>query len=155
MKYFDEQKVKEVTGEVWFNTVVQLYLRFFFLYPFKHTKDYKDFIGTQQYLPWHNVCFPELKFKKAEKRFCSSKNRSSHREVFLRKGVLKICSKFTEYTCLSAISIKLFTTLLKSHLTWVLFCKFSARLFLGTPLGRRGAVSEKINILIIIFFDLV
>ena len=34
--------------------------------------------------------------------------RSSHPEVFLRKGVLKICSKFTrERPCRSAISIKL------------------------------------------------
>ena len=33
-------------------------------------------------------------------------NRSSHSEVFLRKGVLKICSKFTgEHPCRSAISI--------------------------------------------------
>ena len=34
--------------------------------------------------------------------------RSSHREVFLGKGVLKICSKFTgEHSCRSVISIKL------------------------------------------------
>ena len=42
--------------------------------------------------------------------------RSSHPDVFLEKGVLKICSKFTgEHPCQSAISIKLQTTLLKSH----------------------------------------
>ena len=35
-------------------------------------------------------------------------DRSSHPEVFLRKGVLKICSKFTgEHPCQSVISIKL------------------------------------------------
>ena len=35
-------------------------------------------------------------------------DRSSHPEMFLRKGVLEICSKFTgEHTCQSAISIKL------------------------------------------------
>ena len=35
-------------------------------------------------------------------------SRSSHPEVFLRKGVLKVCSKFTgEHPCRSAISIKL------------------------------------------------
>ena len=35
--------------------------------------------------------------------------RSSHPEVFLVKGVLKICSKFTgEHACRSVISIKLF-----------------------------------------------
>ena len=34
--------------------------------------------------------------------------RSSHTEVFLGKGVLKICSKFTgEHSCRSAVSIKL------------------------------------------------
>ena len=34
--------------------------------------------------------------------------RSSHPEVFLKKGVLKICNKFTgEHPCRSAISIKL------------------------------------------------
>ena len=38
--------------------------------------------------------------------------RSSHPEVFLKKGVLKICSKFAgEHPCQSVISIKL----LKSH----------------------------------------
>ena len=38
--------------------------------------------------------------------------RSSHPEVFLRKGVLKICSKFTEeLPCRSAILIKLHRTL--------------------------------------------
>ena len=35
--------------------------------------------------------------------------RSNHQEVLLGKGVLKICSKFTEeHPCRSAISIKLF-----------------------------------------------
>ena len=43
-------------------------------------------------------------------------DRSRHPEVFLGKGVLKICSKFTgEHPCRSAISIKSHTTLLKSH----------------------------------------
>ena len=40
--------------------------------------------------------------------FKKSSFRSSHPEVFLRKGVLKICSKFTgENPCRSSISIKL------------------------------------------------
>ena len=35
-------------------------------------------------------------------------NRSSHQEVFFRKGVLKVCIKFTgEHSCRSEISIKL------------------------------------------------
>ena len=37
------------------------------------------------------------------------RNRGSHLEVFLGKGVLKICRKFTEeHPCRSAISIKSF-----------------------------------------------
>ena len=42
--------------------------------------------------------------------------RSSPPEVFLEKGVLKICRKFTEeHPYRSVISIKLFAALLKSH----------------------------------------
>ena len=42
--------------------------------------------------------------------------RSSRPEVFLRKGVLKICSKFTgEHPCRTAISIKLLCNLFKSY----------------------------------------
>ena len=41
-------------------------------------------------------------------RLASSWYRSSHPEVFIEKGVLKICSKFTEeHQCQNAISIKL------------------------------------------------
>ena len=50
--------------------------------------------------------------------------RRSHPEVFLGKGVLKICSKFTgEHPCQSAISIKLLCSI------------FSEHLFLATLLG--------------------
>ena len=49
-------------------------------------------------------------------------NRSSPPEVFLRKGVLKICCKFTgEYPCRSVISIKL-----QSFSAWGFSCKFAA-----------------------------
>ena len=37
----------------------------------------------------------------------ATKVRSSRSEVFLRKGFLRICSKFTEHSCRSVISIKL------------------------------------------------
>ena len=38
----------------------------------------------------------------------SNNEESSHPQVFLRKGVLKICSKFTgEHPCRSVISVKL------------------------------------------------
>ena len=46
-------------------------------------------------------------------------HRSSHPDEFLRKGVLKICNKFTgEHPCRSAISIKLqsnFTEIILQH----------------------------------------
>ena len=45
--------------------------------------------------------------------------RSGHSEVFLRKGVLKICSKFTgEHLCRSGISIDCTSA-------WVFSCKFA------------------------------
>ena len=55
-------------------------------------------------------------------------NRSSHPEVFLWKGVLKICSKFTgEHPCRSAISIKLQSNFCLNHTSaWVFSCKFAA-----------------------------
>ena len=34
-----------------------------------------------------------------------TKFRSSHPDAFLRKGVLKICCKFTEHPCASVISV--------------------------------------------------
>ena len=43
--------------------------------------------------------------------------RSSHPEVFMRKGVLKICSKFTgEHPCRSVISIKSQSTFIETTL---------------------------------------
>ena len=48
------------------------------------------------------LCNSDLKLKLI-------KDRSSPPEVFLQKGILKICSKFTgEHPCRSVISIKLF-----------------------------------------------
>ena len=50
--------------------------------------------------------------------------RSSHPEVFLVKGVLKICSKFTgEHPCQSVISIKLLWSRTSAR---VFSCKFAA-----------------------------
>ena len=60
--------------------------------------------------------------------------RNNHPELFLEKGVLKICCKFTR----EHLSRNCFATLLKSHfrmgvllywnhtLAWVFFCKFAA-----------------------------
>ena len=58
--------------------------------------------------------------------------RSSRPDVFLRKGVLKICIKFTgEHPCRSANSIKLQSNYpcqsdWNRTLAWVFFCKFAA-----------------------------
>ena len=61
-----------------------------------------------------NLSAKKLKFEfkiksNGKKQFSNSvKYKSSHPEVFLRKGVPKICSKLTgEYPCRSAISVKL------------------------------------------------
>ena len=60
--------------------------------------------------------------------------RSSHPEVFLGKGVLKICSKFTgEHPCQSAISIKLICNFMEITLRH----GCSPVFFLRTPLGGR------------------
>ena len=68
------------------------------------------------------------------------KYRSSRPEEFLKKGVLKICSKFTgDHPCGSAISIKSFAALWKSHFCMsalLQICSIlSEHLFLGTTLG--------------------
>ena len=71
-------------------------------------------------------------------------DRSSHPEMFLRKGVLEICSKFTgEHTCQSAISIKLLCNFIEITL-WhgcsPVYCSiFSEHLFLRTPLDWTAA----------------
>ena len=73
-------------------------------------------------------------------RFIRAPKRSSHPEMFLGKGVLKICSKFTgEHECRSAISINCKATLLKSDFGMgvLLLIRniFSEQLFLRTLLG--------------------
>ena len=50
----------------------------------------------------------QLRFLKNLKKLHLSFDRSSHSEVFLEKGILKICSKFAgEHSCRSVTSIKL------------------------------------------------
>ena len=66
-------------------------------------------------------CFPHCSF--FEKNIFLTRYRNSRPEVFLVKGVLKMCSKFTgEHPCRSVISIKLQSI-------------FSEHLFLATHLG--------------------
>ena len=58
-------------------------------------------------------------YNRTVERMNSTLLRSSHPEVFLGKGVLKICSEFTgEHPCRSVISIKL---KLKSHFSMGVF----------------------------------
>ena len=55
---------------------------------------------------WREIVLKREKIYKCFVQDCNS--RSSHPEVFLGKGALKICSKFTgEHPCRSVISIKL------------------------------------------------
>ena len=66
--------------------------------------------------------------------------RSSHSEVFLGKGVLKICSKFTgEHPCQSTILIKFLCNFIEIALrhgySSVNCCIFSEHLFSITPLS--------------------
>ena len=63
-------------------------------------------------------------------------HRSSLSEVFLGKGVLKICSKFTgEHPCRSAISVKLHCNFIEIALRhWCSPVNFLEHLFLRTPL---------------------
>ena len=68
-------------------------------------------------------------------------SRSSSPEVFLGKGVLKICSKFTgEHPCRSVILINLLCNLFKSHFSMggllKICCILSEHIFLWTPLER-------------------
>ena len=75
------------------------------------------------------LCYNRLQF---------AKDRSSHPKVFLGKGVLKICSKFTgEHSCRSVISIKLQSNFIEitlrhgcapvnlRHIFWYLFLRTS------------------------------
>ena len=71
---------------------------------------------------------------------------SSHPEVFLRKGVLKICNKFTgENPCRSAISIKLLCNFIEITLPHgcspVDLLHIFSQLFLRTPLHGRFCIS--------------
>ena len=54
-------------------------------------------------------------------------NRSSRRELFLKKGVLEICCKFTgEHSCRSALSINLQSNFIEIALWHECSCKFAA-----------------------------
>ena len=55
-----------------------------------------------------------------------TQDRSSRPEVFLGKGVLKICSKFTEeHPCRSAISMKMQSSFPKNTSGWLLLTRTS------------------------------
>ena len=88
----------------------------------------KNYLGIILSHNWHCHKIVFLHFMKVIlliKTFaCITKYRSSYPEMFLGKGALKICCKFTgEHPCQSGISINL---LLKSYFGMVFFCKFTA-----------------------------
>ena len=71
----------------------------------------KKWVISWSYNPHNKIIFSHIE----------STSRSSHPEVFLEKGVLKIYSKFTgEHPCRSVIS-----TELQSKVAWVFSCKFA------------------------------
>ena len=91
----------------------------------KHFKHH-TFIGTCSHFTWFNLQILNFCYRKNWVFYSFSINlqskpktfntpfRSSHPEVFLVKGVLKICSKFAgEHPCESAISIKLQSNFIK------------------------------------------
>ena len=86
-------------------------------------------------------------------------HKSSHSEVLLVKGVLKICSKFTgEQPCRSVISIKLlcnFIKIIPRHgCSPLICCIFSEHLLLRTPLNGCFWNQEKHILIIQAYADL-
>ena len=90
---------------------------------------------------WDNSKIPNCdKLLSTQTSSFLQRTRSSHPKVYLRKGVLKICYRFTgKHQCRSAISIKLQSNFIE--ITFrdgcfpVNFCIFSEHHFLGKPLG--------------------
>ena len=76
-------------------------LKLFFRVDFKILLLLLVYLLLVSYLTQHHLLAPTSTSR-------SYQSRSSHSAVFLRKGVLKVCSKFTgEHPCQSVISIKL------------------------------------------------
>ena len=96
------------------------------------------------FLPLYSSEVPSLMYQSCELLCWESTllirfSRSSHPKVFLGKGGLKICSKFTgEHQCQNVISIKLqsnFIEITVWHGCFLVNCSiFSEPLFLRTPL---------------------
>ena len=104
-------------------------LKLFFRVDFKILLLLLVYLLLVSYLTQHHLLAPTSTSR-------SYQSRSSHSAVFLRKGVLKVCSKFTgEHPCQSVIS----ATLLKSHfgmgVLLQICCIYSDHLFLRTSLG--------------------
>ena len=76
-------------------------LKLFFRVDFKILLLLLVYLLLVSYLTQHHLLAPTSTSR-------SYQSRSSHSAVFFRKGVLKVCSKFTgEHPCQSVISIKL------------------------------------------------
>ena len=89
---------------------------------------------------WWQILAMKFIFSKVTNSLIPTTFRSSGPQVFLRKGVLKICNKYTgEHPCRSVIWIKLLCNFIEIPLSmgvflWI-YCVFSEHLFLGTLLG--------------------
>ena len=100
----------------------------------------------KQFEYWRKARFFKYYFKAQNMFRFIGKNvnkitRSSHQEVFLGKGVLKIWSKFTgEHPCRSVLSIKLICNFIENTLlhgcSSVNLLRISRTRFTRTPLGR-------------------
>ena len=81
--------------------------------------------------------------------FLLNSSRSSPPEVFLGKGVLKICSKFTgEQLCQSVISIKLLCNFIESTL-WYRCSPVNLLHIFRTPVPKntsRGLIQEEVSL---------
>ena len=85
------------------------------------------------------VKFPVLFWVLSISTVRNTSTRSSHPEVSLGKGVLKICSKYTgEQPCLSGISLKLQSSFIETHFGMGVLlsncCIFPEHLFLRARL---------------------
>ena len=77
---------------------------------------------------WNYSVKEKSRWLKRKKNNSEFKYRSSHSEVFLRKGVLKICIKFTgEHQYPGVISIKLQISVIEiTTSAWAFSCKYAA-----------------------------
>ena len=128
-------KLKSSINHVLFNFVLTLYKR-----PVKIQGKYDNGLRHESVKKHIQVLFWNFGISIAITQTTRNSLRSSASEVFLGKGALKICSKFTgAHPCRSVILLKsVSATLLKSHfgmgvLLYICYI-FSEHFFIRTPL---------------------